>query len=340
MADGERADRTASRHSGAYVALCGGIGGAKLALGLSQVLDGSNLTIVVNTGDDFEHLGLHISPDVDTVMYTLAGIADPATGWGRRDETWTFMDAIERLGGATWFKLGDGDLAMHVERTRRMRAGEPLSAVCEHMRRSLGIAARVLPMSDDPVRTIVETDEGTLGFQEYFVGRQCEPTLHAIRYDGAKTAKPAGRVLEALSRPELRGVIICPSNPYLSIDPMLAVPGLRDAIGTCGCPVVAVSPIVGGRAIKGPAAKIMKELGVQASAATIVRHYDGLIDGLVLDDQDQALAGELSLPALVTNTVMRSLEDRVALARAVIDFCERLTDRSTSTRDGAREGAA
>ena len=335
MTDRERAGGTAGGHSGAYVALCGGIGGAKLALGLSQALDGSGLTIVVNTGDDFEHLGLHISPDVDTVMYTLAGIANPATGWGRRDETWTFLDAIERLGGATWFKLGDGDLAMHVERTRRMRAGEPLSAVCEHVCRSLGIAARVLPMSDDPVRTIVETDEGTLGFQEYFVGRQCAPTLHAVRYDGAKTAKPPARVLEALSRPELRGVIICPSNPYLSIDPMLAVPGIRETIQACGCPVVAVSPIVGGRAIKGPAAKIMRELGVQVSAATIARHYDGLIDGLVLDDQDRALAGEFSLPALVTNTVMRSLEDRVALAREVIDFCERLTDRSTSAREGA-----
>ena len=215
------------RDGGTYVALSGGVGGAKLSLGLAQLL-GDRLTVIVNTGDDFEHLGLAISPDVDTALYTLAGIVNPETGWGRRDETWTFMEAIGRLGGPTWFRLGDGDLAMHVDRTQRLKAGETLTEFCAHAAARLGIAARVLPMTDDPLRTVVDTDAGMLAFQEYFVREQCRPAVRTISFDGAAAAKPAPQVLAALSAPTLAGIIICPSNPWLSVDPILAVPGLRD----------------------------------------------------------------------------------------------------------------
>ena len=228
--DEARAGRASS--SSTYVALSGGVGGAKLSLGLAHLL-GSRLTIIVNTGDDFEHLGLHVSPDVDTTLYTLAGLVNEETGWGRRDETWSFMRAIEGLAGPSWFRLGDSDLATHVERTRRLRAGETPAQVCEHLRASLGVTAKVLPMSDDPVRTIVETDGGSLAFQEYFVREQCRPRVRTIRFAGAKEARAQGRALEALAATTLAGVIICPSNPYLSIDPILAVPSIAEALRTC-----------------------------------------------------------------------------------------------------------
>ncbi len=306
-----------------WVALSGGVGGAKLALGLVRVL-GERLTVIVNTGDDFEHLGLHVSPDIDTAIYTLADVVNPDTGWGRRNETWTFMRAIGELGGPSWFNLGDGDLAMHVERTRRLRAGESLTEICAFVRAAYGIAARVVPMSDDPVRTIVETDKGTLGFQEYFVGEQCRPVVSAIRFDGAERSRPSAAVLEALSDPNLAGIIICPSNPYLSVDPILAVPGFADAMRASKAPVVAVSPIVGGKAIKGPAAKIMGELGISPDAVSISRHYAGLIDGFVLDATDADLDDQISIPTLVVNTVMRTLDDKIALARDCLSFCRGL----------------
>ncbi|MGI9382269.1 MAG: 2-phospho-L-lactate transferase [Methyloligellaceae bacterium] len=317
------------------VALCGGIGGAKLALGLARVISGDDLVIVVNTGDDFRHLGLHISPDIDTVAYTLAGLANPETGWGRKDETWNFMEALGDLGGETWFQLGDRDLALHVERTRRLAAGETLSDVTADLCRQLGIEAHVAPMSDDPVRTVVETDVGTLPFQRYFVAERCVPVLRAVRFEGAGEARPAPAVRQALARQDLAGVVICPSNPWLSVDPLLAVPGMREAVRASGAPVVAVSPIVGGQAVKGPTAKIMAELGLEVSPAAIARHYEGLIDGFVVDQRDADKADGIGGPVAVEQTVMQSEADKIALARQVLNFC-------TTLKAGAalEEGAA
>ncbi len=310
--------------TGSFVALCGGIGGAKLALGLARVLPADKLTIVVNTGDDFEHVGLHVSPDVDTVLYTLAGLSNQELGWGLAGETWGFMDAMARIDGPTWFRLGDHDLATHVWRTQQMHAGCKLTAITEHLRQRLGIAPRVVPMSDDPVRTIVDTDEGTLPFQTYFVGRRCVPRIAAIRFLGADRAQASPEALSALAAPDLAGIIICPSNPWLSVDPMLAVPGLKAALTSSRAPLIAVTPLVAGQAIKGPTAKIMGELGLPLDVAAIVAHYRGLIDGFVLDAADGPQAATLGLPVTVTDTVMRSLEDRERVARTAIGFCRRL----------------
>ena len=315
------------RLRGPVLALCGGIGGAKLALGLYRHLAPGALSVAVNTGDDFEHLGLHISPDIDTVLYTLSGTDNPDTGWGRADETWTFMAALEALGGETWFRLGDGDLALHVERTRRLGAGESLSEVCAAFARRFGLDARILPMTGDPLRTVVHTPDGPLPFQHYFVRKRCEPRVTGVTFAGAEAARPNPEILRALADPALGAVVICPSNPYLSIDPILAVPGMRIALGACPAPVVAVSPLVGGRAVKGPTAKIMAELGVPVTNAAIAAHYEGLIDGLVLDRADRAEAAEIAVPALVTETVMTSLEDRIALAAAALGFAAELDGR-------------
>jgi LPPG:FO 2-phospho-L-lactate transferase len=318
--------------AGSYVVLSGGSGGVKLSVGMAQVL-GTRLAIVVNTGDDFIHLGLHVSPDVDTVLYSLAGLVNEETGWGRHGETWTFMRALGELGAPTWFKLGDGDLATHVDRTQRLRAGESLTAVAAHQASQLGIEARILPMSDGTMRTLVKTDAGTLSFQEYFVRDQCRPVVRAIGFDGAATAQASAAVMAALSSPDLAGIVIGPSNPWLSIDPILAVPSLRAALRASGAPVVAVSPIVGGKAVKGPTAKIMAELGLQADSRTIARHYAGLIDGFIIDSVDAPLERDMGLPTLVINTMMRTLDDRIALARECLAFCGRLAD---ARRAGAR----
>jgi len=306
------------------VALCGGIGGAKLALGLSHVVAGADLMVVANTGDDFEHLGFAISPDLDTIMYTLADLDDPQRGWGRRNETWTFMAALEALGGETWFALGDGDLAIHVERTRRRRAGEALSAITADFCRRLGIAARVVPMTDDVVRTRLRTDEGWLDFQDYFVRRRCAPRVLEVVYDGAATARAHADVLAALGDPRLRAVVICPSNPFLSIEPILAVPDLREAIARAAAPVVAVSPIVGGHAVKGPTAKMMSELGLEVNAVTVARRYQELLDAYVLDRVDAAQAAKLGLPVTVAHTLMTTLADRENLARHALASADAL----------------
>lgn len=303
--------------TGKVVALSGGIGGAKLALGLDRVLAPGQLTIIANTGDDFRHLGLHISPDIDTLLYTLAGLDDPVRGWGRRDETWNFMQALGQIGGETWFQLGDGDLAIHVERTRRLAGGETLSEVTDGLRRRLGIASAIVPMSDDPVRTRVETDEGWLDFQHYFVRRRCEPRVRALEFAGAATARLAANALAALSDPALAAIIICPSNPYLSVDPILAVPGLREALHAASAPVIAVSPIIAGQAVKGPTAKMMAELGLVPSAATVAEHYAGLIDVFVVDEAD-AETGVGGAEKRVGPTLMRNLDDKTGLARLVL----------------------
>ena len=324
--------------SASYVALSGGIGGAKLSLGLMHVL-GDRLTIVVNTGDDFEHLGLAISPDVDTTLYTLGGVVNPETGWGRRDETWNFMQALTALGGPAWFNLGDRDLATHVDRTHRLRSGAALTDITVHLAGKLSVAAHVLPMTDDPVRTVVETDTGTLAFQEYFVRDQCRPIVRSIRYDGAAAARITPQVRQALTAPDLAGVIICPSNPWLSIDPVLAVPGMRDALRASGAPVIAVTPIVGGKALKGPTAKIMAELGIAPDARSIASHYGDLIDGFVLDTQDAQSVDAMPRPVTVTNTVMQTLDDKVALARHCLAFCDRLAQERAITAELADAGA-
>ena len=327
-----------SSASASYVALSGGVGGAKLALGLCDVLEEpGRLTVVANTGDDFAHLGLTICPDLDTLTYTLAGLANEETGWGRAGESGTFMEALGALGGETWFFLGDKDLALHVERTRRLQAGESLSAVTSDLCARLGIQARIVPMSDDAVPTIVETDEGPLAFQHYFVRERCRPRVVGFRHEGADRARPAAAFLDALAAPGLGAVIVCPSNPYISIDPILAVPGVRAALGACAAPVIAVSPIVGGRAVKGPTAKMMAERGVAPSAAGVAQHYGGLIDGFVLDEADRAQADGIEATGVavdVTHTVMTGRAEKQALARAVLAFAGRIAAAAAGGRDG------
>jgi len=313
----------------AVVALSGGVGGAKLALGLARVLDDAEFVIVANTGDDFNHLGLAISPDLDTLVYTLAGLADPVQGWGRRDETWAFMIALEQLGGETWFRLGDADLAMHVERTQRLAAGETLSAVTDRLRRQLGIAARILPMSDDPVRTRLETDAGWLDFQDYFVRRRCAPRVRRLAFLGADTARPLPGVMAALSREDLRAVVICPSNPFLSIEPILAIPAIRAALAGCRAPVIAVSPVIGDQAVKGPTTKIMRELGLGSGAADVARRYADLLDVFVVDEVDAATVVPADIEVVSAPILMTSLEDRERLARVVLAAADRAAERRT-----------
>jgi len=303
------------------LALAGGVGGAKLARGLANVLAPDELMVVVNTGDDFEHLGMHISPEVDTVVYTVAGINDPIQGWGVAGETWGFMRALETLGGETWFRLGDRDLAVHVERTRRLRKGETLSSITSDFCERLGIRHRIVPMSDDPVPTIVHTNEGPLSFQDYFVRRRSEPVVTGLEFSGVEQARMAEAISSAASSESLAAVVICPSNPYLSISPILAVPGVRSILEHRRVPAIAVSPLVGGRALKGPAAKIMQELGKEPSSLEIARFYRGLIDVLVLDHTDVVLAESirsLGITPVITNTIMREDEDRSDLASRVI----------------------
>lgn len=306
------------------VALSGGVGGAKLALGLYRVLPPDALAVIVNTGDDFEHLGLHICPDLDTTLYTLAGVAHPELGWGRRDETWTFMQTLEALGGETWFRLGDADLALHVERTQRLKAGATLSAIVADLARRLGIEAAIVPVSDDPIRTRLATSEGELAFQDYFVRRRCEPRVQGVTYQGAAAARLAPPALAALESASLEAIILCPSNPYLSVDPLLSVPRLLPALRAARVPVVAVTPLIGGEAVKGPTAKIMRELGLPPTPRTIAQHYAPWIDGFVLDRADAAQAHAFDVPVHVTDTLMRSLPDRERLAREVLGFAATL----------------
>lgn len=309
------------------LALSGGVGGAKLALGLSRVLPAEELVVVANTGDDFEHLGLTICPDIDTLTYALAGVDNPATGWGRRDETWSFMAALAELGGETWFRLGDQDLATHVERTRRLRAGETLGQVTEDFRRRLGIGARILPMSDDPVRTRVRTEEeGWLDFQDYFVRRQAGPTVRELVFAGAEAARPHPGFLSALADPGLRCVVICPSNPFISIGPILALPGVRAALEACRAPVVAVSPIIGGQAVKGPTAKMFAELGLGTpTAAGVAAQYGTLLNGYLMDATDAEEAAQIRGPRVaLAQSLMKTLADRDVLARAVLALADSL----------------
>jgi LPPG:FO 2-phospho-L-lactate transferase len=306
------------------VALSGGIGGAKLALGLSRVMPPDNLLVVANVGDDFEHFGLHISPDADTLMYTLAGLDNKNLGWGRQDETWSFMETLATLGGEDWFRLGDRDLAVHVQRTRRLRAGEPLSAITADFCRRLGVGPRVLPATDDRLRTRLRTDEGWLDFQDYFVRLQCRPVLRELAFVGAESARPHPDLLEALRDERLRAVIICPSNPFISVEPILAVPGIREALSAASAPIVAISPIIGGRAIKGPTAKMMTELGMRPSAAAVAERYGDLLEGYVMDVVDVEDAAHVVPKVTLAPTLMTNLVEREELARVVLKAADAL----------------
>ena len=303
------------------LALAGGVGGGKLARGLAAVLPPEQLAIVVNTADDFVHLGLHISPDVDSVLYALADQNDLDRGWGLAGETWNFMAAMQRLGGETWFKLGDRDLATHVLRTETLAAGRTLSEVTALLATRLGISHVVAPMSDDPVRSIIETDEGALDFQDYFVRRQCKPVFRGVRFQGAESAEPSAGLRDALGRAQ--AIVITPSNPFVSIDPILALPGIKDALCQSQHPVVAVSPIVGGKAVKGPLGKMMRELGVEPSALGVARHYGPLVDGWIIDSVDCEL--EPAIEALgcrvkVCNTIMHTLDEKAKLAQDAVEL--------------------
>lgn len=315
------------------VALCGGVGGAKLALGLHRILGPGELAVVVNTGDDFEHLGLHISPDLDTVIYTLSGLSDLERGWGRTGETWNLMGALRELGGPDWFLLGDRDIGIHILRTQWLRGGDSLSGFSETIGHRLGIDSAILPMSDAPVRTMIETPEGAMAFQQYFVARRCEPTVRGLRFEGASEARITPQVAAALASPDLEAIIICPSNPYLSIDPILAVGGMHAALAAASAPIVAVSPIIAGQAIKGPTAKIMKELGIEGTNAAIAAHYDGLIDGLMIDSADAPDRARITVPVEAVPILMRDLSDRDRLAESALKFARDLRHAPRKRRD-------
>lgn len=311
---------------GPVLALSGGVGGAKLALGLADELAPGRLHIVANTADDFEHLGLSICPDIDTLLYTLAGRSNQQQGWGLAGESWQVMSALGELGGETWFQLGDRDLATHLWRSSRLATGLSLTSVTRDLAAAMGVThVAVHPMSDDPVRTIVSTDEGVLPFQHYFVRRRCEPRVSALEFQGLAAAKPGPGLLRILEDQHLARVIICPSNPFLSVDPILQVPGLWQALRDHPAAVVAVSPIVAGLAIKGPAAKMMVEMGLPATATAVAahyqRHYPGLLDQFVIDESDAGQAAairDLGVRVQIAPTIMRSREDKRSLARLVL----------------------
>ena len=302
------------------VALAGGVGGAKLVDGLAQVLQPDQLTVIVNTGDDFEHLGLYICPDLDTVCYTLAGEANLTTGWGRTDESWNTFNEIRRLGGADWFSLGDRDLATHILRTYFLQQGLLLSQITSLFCQTWGVKVSVLPMTNQYVPTIVLTkDDRELTFQEYFVHQRCEPEVKGFRFEGSSSAKPAVGVLQAIDNADL--VIICPSNPWVSIDPILNIPEIKEHLSTKK--IIAVSPIIGGQTIKGPAAKMYAELGIVPSAMAVANSYKGLISAIVIDNQDASQVTQINawgIMTLVSNIIMKNRTDRERLASEILDY--------------------
>lgn len=309
------------------LALTGGVGGAKLVLGLEQELPAQALHVLVNTGDDFEHLGLHICPDIDTLLYTLSGLSNQQQGWGLANETWNTMASLEKLGGDTWFRLGDRDMATHLWRRQQLSQGQSISEVTAQLAQRLGVQPRIYPMSDDPVRTTVHTAEGDLPFQHYFVKEQCRPAVTGFSFEGISAARPNRDVARLLEQKQPSLIIICPSNPFVSVDPILQVPGLWLALRDNPAPVILVSPIVAGLAIKGPAAKMMAELDVPVTASGIAHHYcnryPGLVDHFVIDESDETLAqeiAELDLEVAVTRTIMKTTEDKRQLARFILNL--------------------
>lgn len=311
--------------SGRVTVLTGGVGGAKLVLGLQQVMPAEKITAIVNTGDDFRHFGLHVAPDIDTLLYTLSGKANQAQGWGREGESWSFMEALRSLNEEDWFLLGDGDLALHVVRSHALAQGKPLSAITRDFARSWDIRVEILPMSDDRVATRVLTDEGELDFQRYFVERRCAPAVKSLWFDGIETARPAPGVLEAIASPENDAILIAPSNPFLSVDPILAVPGIRAALANAPAPVVAVTPVIGGQAVKGPTAKLMREFGLEVTPAAIAAHYEAILDGLLIDERDRA--AQVSVRHAFADTMMKSLDDRARVARDALALAATLRGR-------------
>ena len=302
------------------LAITGGVGGAKLALGLSKILTPDELLFLVNTGDDFQHLGLEISPDLDSLLYALSGKNNPELGWGRANETWACISELEELGADSWFRLGDRDLALHLVRTQMLNQGATLQNVADRLSESLGIDHRIAPMSNDKISTTVNTSDGKLAFQEYFVREQCEPAVIDFDFEGIENSTPNPVVMSWLD--ECDGIIICPSNPYVSVDTILSVPKYRDAFQSK--PVIAVSPIVGGLAIKGPAAKMMTELGVPPTPIAVAKHYGSLLSGFVLDQTDHEQAKDIPIPSIVTQTIMLTLQDRIGLAEQCVRFLEEL----------------
>lgn len=301
-------------------ALAGGIGAAKFLVGLAAVVPPEDITIIANTGDDIELHGLRICPDLDTVIYTLSGVVNEDSGWGIAGDTFELLKWLARYGEAPWFNLGDRDLATHIHRTEQLRRGLSLTEVTDHIRRSLGVRSRIVPMTDDYAPTRVATDEGEMHFQEYFVGRRCEPRVNQILLDEAKRSRPAAGVVPAILGAE--AVIVCPSNPFISIGPILAVPAVREALRQTRAPVASITPIIGGKALKGPAADMLRDLGHEASAVGVAALYRDFVRVFVLDEADSDLApavGELGLRVLVTNTVMNTKEDRARLARNVLE---------------------
>ena len=315
-----------------YLALSGGVGGAKLVLGLSQILAPEKLIVVANTADDFKHIGLNISPDLDTIMYTLANLNNSELGWGQKKETWQFLEALGRLDQETWFKIGDRDLATHIVRTTKLDNGSTLSQVTKELCLSLGVKHQLIPMTNDKVATVVHTKSGqSIPFQQYFVRDRCVPKVRGFEFQGIATAAPSSSFLKSLKSPKLRLIIICPSNPYVSIDPILRMSGVLDQIAARRIPVIAISPIISGQALKGPAAKMMEELGESASAIGIAKHYQTLyrdmLTGFIIDEKDCRLEPdftEMGLRTIATNTVMVTLQDRINLAQEVLRFGSRL----------------
>ena len=308
-----------------FLAFAGGVGGAKLAEGLVRAVGPEQVAIIVNTGDDFTLYGLHISPDIDTVMYTLAGIANPETGWGIAGDALENYGMFERYGAAPWFRLGDRDLATHLLRTEMMNEGATLSEVTRKLARRLKVASLILPMSDDPVHTLVDTDKGALPFQEYFVKHRWQPVVRGLMYEGSADAEPSPSVLRRIETADT--IVICPSNPYLSIDPILSLHGIHDALLNASAPIIAVTPIIAGEAVKGPAAKLMKELGVEPSAVEVARHYADFINGFVLDVRDAELRQKIEsmgMGVLVTDTLMHNSDERARLACEIVTFADQL----------------
>lgn len=312
---------------GKTLCLTGGVGGAKLVLGLYRVLPPDELVVAINTGDDFTHWGFEIWPDFDTTLYVLSGLSDYVRGWGRVDETWECLKAMGALGGETWFQLGDRDLSTHIMRTNALRLGASPSEVGRALARSLGVDIQMVPAAETPIRTIVETPDGDLSFQDYFVRLRAEPRVTGLRYEGAGEARPSAPLAAALADPGLRGVILAPSNPLLSTPPVLEIAGVRAGLAALKAPVVAVTPIIGGTAVKGPSAKIMAELDMEVTPVSVARLYRDFLDGFVIDEVDAHLAPEvraLGMECLVAQTLMRTEEDKIALARETLAFVDQL----------------
>lgn len=310
---------------GRVVALSGGVGGARFVAGLQAVLPPGALTVVVNTGDDFDHLGLRICPDIDSVVYGLAGLSDESRGWGRAQETWNCLEVLSALGSDDWFALGDRDMGVHLSRSDALRRGLPLSEVTHAIASRFGVVSRVVPMTDAKVATVILTDEGELAFQDFFVRYRCEPRVRGLRYDASTSAALSEAAVDALQSPDLQVIFVAPSNPFLSIDPILAIPGVREMLRARSVPIIAISPLISGKAIKGPLASMMDSLGVERSARGLIAHYGDIVDALIVDSSDADQVSECRIPVRCLPTLMTGHAERVALARQALAFAGELT---------------